>query len=220
MSDRQRPVDVLLSVEVTEDRWVQLQAYARLLVRFNQRVNLISRQDEDAALLHVRHALWIARRSFPPGCTVVDWGTGGGLPLIPLAVLFPEVHFVGVDAVDKKVRAVRTMARRLGLENCTARHVRAERFSGKVHYSVSRATASLRNLWAWHSRVAHPYPTGAGNWSPGLICLKGGDLEEEIQALHEAFPQVTLETLPPLEEDGFFERKSVLHVSRETTSGS
>lgn len=160
-----------------------LEAFEQLLLDFNRRINLVSRQDEQHVFVHhIVHCLYLTYRRFPEGCTIVDWGTGGGLPAIPLAIAVPDVEIIAVDAVDKKVRAVRAMARRLGLDNVDARRGRAEAFTAEAAYSVSRAAARLPDLWAWHRRVAQPTRVNGrgGFWRPGLLCLKGGDIQGEI----------------------------------------
>lgn len=195
-----------------------LQAYQSLLLRFNRRVNLISSESErHFRTQHLLHCLALTVRDFPAGCTIVDWGTGGGLPAIPLAICYPEVTVVGVDSVGKKGRAVRTMARRLGLDNCYSWTGRAEDWDGEAHYSVSRATAPLATLWRWHRRVAVDLdePFGDDEWSPGLLALKGGDLSDEIDALRVETPDVTIEhhpLEPLLGRNGFFGEKEIVAV--------
>ncbi len=203
--------------DLDPDQREKLEAFGALLAAFNRKVNLVSRetigQFEER---HLVHALALAHRAFPPGSVVVDWGTGGGLPAIPLAIRFPDVTFHAVDAVEKKVHAVRTMARRLGLKNLTVWHERAEKWSEKAHYSVSRATAPLVDLWRWHRAARLPLNVdpGPGVWSPGLVCLKGGDLNEEIDVLRQAFPgvRVDLLALGPMLERSYFEGKYIVSV--------
>jgi 16S rRNA (guanine527-N7)-methyltransferase len=175
----------------------QLRTYAGLLRTFNQKINLISRENEAYIWeRHVLHCLNLAAKPFPDGADVADWGTGGGLPAIPLAICFPGVTFHAVDSVGKKIQAVQAMARRLGLTNLHAWNTRAEQWTGQAHYSVSRATAPLLDLWSWHVRVRQPLPFDppAGAWQPGLICLKGGDLTEEIASLRSAHPDAEVVT--------------------------
>lgn len=196
----------------------QLNAYSEMLRRFNDRVNLISPDTEaEFETRHLLHCLTLSRRDFPVGATVVDWGTGGGLPAIPLAIRYPDVTVVGIDSVGKKVRAVRTMARRLDLGNCFAWKGRAEDWEGEAHYSVSRATAPLATLWQWHRRVAVPLETSRDDdeWAPGLLALKGGDLRSEIEALRADDPSANLERHPLqalLGRNGFFGEKGILAV--------
>jgi 16S rRNA (guanine527-N7)-methyltransferase len=203
----------------------QLDAFEEELLRFNQRVNLISPETEDDfRTRHLLHCLTLTVREFPDGCTIVDWGTGGGLPAIPLAICFPEVTVVGVDSVGKKSRAVRTIARRLGLENCFTWNGRAEAWTGEAHHSVSRATAPLADLWRWHCRVAVPLADALSDdaWPPGLLALKGGDLSDEIADLHEFDSDVKVERhplQPLLGRNGFFGEKEIVAVcSKEPPS--
>lgn len=201
-----------LSQQETLDR------YEKELLRFNQRVNLISSETEDAfRTQHLLHCLTLTVHDFPDGCTVVDWGTGGGLPAIPLAIRYPEVTIVGIDSVGKKVRAVRTIARRLGLDNCFTWNGRAEEWAGEAHFSVSRATAPLADLWRWHRRVAVSLDDAPSDdeWPPGLLALKGGSLSDEIEALRSAGPEVEIERhplRPLLGRNGFFGEKEIVAV--------
>ncbi len=192
--------DVIATLD--DEQRSQLETYPSLLARFNQRINLISpRTAGDIWTTHIQHSLAIAMHPFPEGARIVDWGTGGGLPLIPLAICFPQCFFTGVDAVGKKVQAVRAMSRTLGLTNVEVWHGRAEAWAGKAHYSVSRATAPLERLWSWHRRCAEPFESTPGAcWPPGLLCLKGGDLHDEQRDLEAAYPglrvtQISLDSL-------------------------
>ena len=202
---------------LTSDQREALAAYADLLRSFNQKINLISRENQsDIMARHIRHVLALAVRSFPAGSSVVDWGTGGGLPAIPLAICFPDVMFHAVDAVGKKIHAVQAMARRLGLTNLLAWHARAEQWNGHAHYSVSRATAPLSDLWGWHVRAREPLGTEVDElfWKPGLLCLKGGDLTGEIAQLQEDFPNTRVESteLSTILGAGRFEEKLLVQV--------
>jgi 16S rRNA (guanine527-N7)-methyltransferase len=208
---------------LTETQREQLDAYAARLRRFNQKINLISPETEDAIReRHLMHCLTLARCSFPAGSRIVDWGTGGGLPAIPLAIGFPDVEVVGVDSVGKKVRAVRAIARRLGLDNCTAWKGRAAEWDGTAHYSVSRATEDLDVLWHWHRRVATPLDAAPLDdastddaWAPGLLTLKGGDLSAEIDGLRAEDPDATIERhdLHTWLGRDYFRHKELVHVT-------
>ena len=215
---------------LSETQRKQMEVYESLLDRFNRRVNLVSPETtSDIRDLHVRHCLALLVRGFPEGAKIVDWGTGGGLPAVPLAIACPHVTVYAVDSVGKKVRAVRTFARRIGLDNLFAWNGRAEAWTGTAHFSVSRATAPLADLWTWHQRVAAPLPSTASAaaadpaerrrqdaWLPGLICLKGGDLTGEIQALRDASPvDVTVgqHDLLPLLGDAYFRHKQIVTVT-------
>jgi len=203
---------------LTTEQQEQLDRFEEQLLRFNQRVNLISPETEDVfRTRHVLHCLTLTVRDFPDGCTIVDWGTGGGLPAIPLAICEPEVTVVGVDSVGKKSRAVRTIARRLGLGNCFTWNGRAEEWTGEAHYSVSRATAPLAELWRWHRRVAVPVADAPSDdaWPPSLLALKGGDLSDEIADLREFDSDVEVERHPLddlLGRNGFFGSKEIVAV--------
>lgn len=207
-----------LAVDLTPRMVEQLEAFAKELLAMNQRVNLVSRADEDSiASRHIPHCLTLAIRTFPDNARVCDWGTGGGLPLIPLAILFPRVHFIGVDAVQKKTMAVQTMARRIGLENVTAIHTRAEEGVIPHHLSVSRATAPLKTLWQWHGRnvvLNKVRMEGENEWS-GLVCLKGGDLEEEIESLLDQYPNASIvrRSIADLMDDPYFSTKEIIQVT-------
>lgn len=151
-----------------------LETYQDLLSAWNAKVNLVSRKlSREDLWQHIVHCLAFTARPFPPGARIVDWGTGGGLPAIPLAIALPEVYVVGVDATLKKVNAVNDMVARLGLTNAAAIHVRAEEFQGNADYSVSRATAPLTTLWSWHARVVGRTRTEPGSRVSGGASPKG-----------------------------------------------
>ena len=190
---------------------LRLRAYAELLSFYNTRFNLISRSDvSHLAEHHLAHCVTLARRSFPQNSVVVDWGTGGGLPLFPLALAFPEISFIGVDAVAKKVQAVRQMARSLEVSNVDVWHGRAEQFSTTHTHSVSRATAPLNTLWGWHRQNAIQHEWHASEWPSGLLCLKGGDLKGEIDALVHPAARISVE--PVGINDPYFADKYVVSV--------
>jgi 16S rRNA (guanine527-N7)-methyltransferase len=203
---------------LTAEQRQQFNAFEEMLCRFNDRVNLISPDSErHFRTQHLLHCLTLTVRSFPDGCTIVDWGTGGGLPAIPLAICYPVATVVGVDSVGKKARAVRTMARRLDLDNCYAWTGRATDWNGEAHYSVSRATAPLADLWQWHRRVAVDLsdPPAGDEWPPGLLALKGGDLRDEVATLRDVGPDVNVERRPLeslLGRNGFFGEKEIVAI--------
>lgn len=208
---------------LSEKQQRQLEGYETLLLRFNQKINLISRASEEQVWQeHICHALVLSWRSFPAGSTVVDWGTGGGLPAIPLAIAFPEVRFFAVDTSGKKVQAVRAMTRRLELENLFAWEGQAETWPGEAQYSVSRATAPLAELWRWHERVYAPSEAAPGkdDWLPGLLSLKGGDLREEIAELKSLYPPAHIEkyALEPIFQEASFTEKYIVAVRRAHAS--
>jgi 16S rRNA (guanine527-N7)-methyltransferase len=197
----------------TEEQVALLRKYVDLLLDINTRINLISRKDtEDVFDRHVRHSLALAIHDFPDDCTIADWGTGGGLPAIPLAIRFPNVKVFGVDSVGKKTRAVQDMAAELGLDNVKVFNGRAELWKGKVHYSVSRATARLSKLWEWHKRVRVPLEVADGCWEAGLICLKGGDLTDEIAELNRTVRGLDVRERSLADVAPGFPDKSIIHV--------
>lgn len=203
-----------------------LDRYAEELAALNRGVNLVARSSasripED----HITHCLTLAKRGFPAGSRVVDWGSGGGLPAIPLAICFPLVEFVAVDSIAKKTDAVRIMARRLGLENVIAWNGRAEDWREPVYTAVSRATAVLEILWTWtRPWIDEPSEVQGefGIWPRGLICLKGGELGEEITALKKRFPgtQVESEALEARFGRADWDTKYILCVTSEPPNPS
>ena len=205
---------------LTPEQETKLRELVDLGRSFNEKINLYSKASADAFWTrHIEHSLVLARKPFAPSSRVVDWGTGGGMPGLPLAIVFPEVKFVLVDAVRKKVQAVHAMARRLELSNVETWHGRAEVWEGEITHSVSRATAPLATLWDWHRRVECAIATNAlaDAWPPGLLCLKGGDLSEEIRALTDAHPgtEVIVTPLRHDTDEPIESQKAVVEVYRK-----
>ena len=171
---------------------------------WNAKINVISRKDVDSLYeRHVLHSLSIAAwMDFTPGMEVIDVGTGGGFPGIPLAIFFPEVRFHLVDSVGKKLKVVEAVAEATGLENVTVQHTRAESIRGRTFdFAVSRAVAPLKDLWAWSRPLLRNDRRMAG-FKNGLVCLKGGDLSQEIsesrlrphvKEIHSLFPEPSFE---------------------------
>lgn len=153
-----------------------------LYEHWNEQINVISRKDIDQLYeRHVLHSLAIAAMcNFDPGTEVVDIGTGGGFPGIPLAIFFPEVNFLLSDSIGKKIRVVNAVADAIGLTNVTAVHSRVEEIKGRTFdYAVSRAVAPLGDLWKWINPLIRKGQQSE-ELPNGLICLKGGDLQKEI----------------------------------------
>lgn len=198
-----------------------LLAYADELRRVNRQFNLVSRRDEEWILMHhVGHCLAFGLRPFMAGTSIVDWGSGGGLPAIPISILQPDIAVTAVDSNSKKTRSIDLFCRRLKVSNCTSWHGRAEEYAGSAHCSVSRATAPLTDLWTWHERMAAPPrqhtpsdSTGT-TWPDGLVCLKGGDLSAEVGQLQIDYPGVEIEDirLKDFASGSYFATKSIIVV--------
>ncbi len=193
---------------------VQLQQFGQLqplYSEWNAKINVISRKDTDSLYLkHVLHSLSIAAAfQFSDGSEIVDLGTGGGFPGIPLAIFFPEVQFHCVDSIGKKITVVKAVAESLGLKNLTAEHTRIEQIKNrKFDYVVSRAVAPLKDLWQWSKPLLRKKKEQLA-YKPGLICLKGGDLTVEIA---EALCRPTIFEIKHIFEEDFFEEKSIVYV--------
>lgn len=217
----------LEAVRALDDARVEkLAAYAELLRDFNRHLNLVSREASDAIeTVHIPHCLSLLMKPFPPGSRLVDFGTGGGLPAVPLAIALPETTICAIDVVEKKILAVRSMARRLGLTNLETWVGDAASWSGTAAYAVSRAVAPLSTLWGWYRAISFGPPTPAEAWRPGLLCLKGGDLEGEIAALHRDSENrggialhVELMTLSETLQAPYFRHKVIVHVHEQANT--
>lgn len=181
---------------------------------WNAQINVISRKDEDAiATHHVLHSLAIAKvMTFMPGMRVLDIGTGGGFPAIPLAVMFPEVQWVAVDSIGKKIKVVQDIAVQLGLKNLEVLHNRAEHLSGSFDFAVSRAVARMALLVDW-TEVLLSRPS-RGPLPNGWLVLKGGDLEgalgEELNEVGRPFDAFPIRSFY---DDLFFDQKYVVYMA-------
>jgi 16S rRNA (guanine527-N7)-methyltransferase len=193
---------------LTEIQFKQFEALQGLYEDWNAQINVISRKDiESLYLHHVLHSLSIAKLiQFQDGAKILDIGTGGGFPGIPLAILFPEVTFHLVDSINKKLKVVNGVAESLGLENVYTTHARAETIEGQYDFIISRAVTTMPVFVSWiKNRVAKKNTHTLKN---GILYLKGGDLTEELKT----YSKVTLYDLSAFFEDEFFETKKIVHL--------
>lgn len=194
---------------LTEQQKNQFAKLDPLYREWNEKINVISRKDVDNLYInHVLHSLGIAKvNTFKPGADVLDVGTGGGFPGIPLAILFPETNFHLVDSIGKKITVVKAVADGLGLKNVTGEQIRAEQIKGEYDFIVSRAVTRLKEFYGWiHRKVKAKSIHDMDN---GILYLKGGDLEEElaeIKSIHQVFE------LSNYFKEDFFETKKVVFV--------
>lgn len=177
---------------------------------WNDQINVVSRKDiESLYLKHVLHSLGIAKfvTELTTGTRILDVGTGGGFPGIPLAILFPHVHFHLVDSIGKKIKVVREVAEAIGLKNVEADHIRAEQLDYKYDFVVSRAVTRLADFTPW---IRNKFEKKGKNAIPnGILYLKGGDLKEEIK---ESRLKAELHPLSSYFEDDFFDTKYLVYV--------
>lgn len=176
---------------------------------WNAKINVISRKDLDQLYeRHVLHSLALAKfTTFSPGSEILDVGTGGGFPGIPLAILFPECQFHLVDSIGKKIAVVNEVAKEIGLTNLTAEHQRMEKVSGKFDFVISRAVAQTKQLFIWaHQKVSKEQRNDLDN---GMILLKGGDLNQEMKEFGRRYVQ---KNLSDYFSEGFFETKKIIYV--------
>jgi len=179
-----------------------------LYKEWNAQINVVSRKDIDELYLrHVIHSLGIAKvQHFEPKSHILDIGTGGGFPGIPLAILFPEVNFYLVDSIGKKIKVVNEVAESLGLKNVKASHSRAEEVAGTFDFIVSRAVTNMSDFVKWtRGKIKKKSKHELKN---GILYLKGGDLTEELIN----FPKATIFDLPNYFDEDFFETKKVVHI--------
>lgn len=191
---------------------LQIEQFSKLLSLYtiwNDQINVISRKDLDNFYeRHVLHSLGIAKvYAFQPGTTVLDVGTGGGFPGIPLAILFPETTFILVDSIGKKIKVVNEVASALGLTNIQAFHQRAEEVQGTFDFVVSRAVTAMPVFVTW---VKNKIKKGKANdgFSHGILYLKGGDLIEEFKNVPGNYKEYPLAAYF---NEEFFETKKVVH---------
>ncbi|AWW31483.1 16S rRNA (guanine(527)-N(7))-methyltransferase RsmG [Echinicola strongylocentroti] len=198
--------------ELSDQQKEQFTALGELYREWNQKINVISRKDMDAFYTHhVLHSLGIAKvMRFEPGTWVLDIGTGGGFPGIPLAILFPETNFHLVDSIGKKITVVKDVAKTLKLSNVEAQQARAESLQRKYDFIVSRAVTRMANFYPW---VKGKFKKEDFNeFANGILYLKGGDVDEEMEELPISYVTYHLEDYF---KEPFFETKKVIYIPYE-----
>jgi 16S rRNA (guanine527-N7)-methyltransferase len=193
---------------LTDNQIQQFQKLEALYQDWNAKINVISRKDIDKLYTkHVLHSLAIAKiQPFEPGSYILDVGTGGGFPGIPLAILFPETRFYLIDVILKKINVVKAVAEALALKNVKAEQMRAENVKGDYDFIVSRAVTNMPDFVSWikykiKKQNKHQLPNG-------ILYLKGGDLSEELKD----FPKANEYNISEFFKDEFFETKKVVHL--------
>ena len=195
--------------DLTARQYQQFAALGSLYSDWNEKINVVSRKDiENLYLNHVLHSLGIAKViSFGAGTEVLDVGTGGGFPGIPLAILFPETKFHLVDSIGKKITVVREIDSAIGLSNIKAEKIRAEELKWRYDFVVSRAVTRMSEFYGW---VQHKIkPQSMNTLDNGILYLKGGDLDEEMNALKKPY---SIYDLTDFFSEEFFQTKKVVYL--------
>ena len=187
----------------------QFELLKPLYEEWNTKINVISRKDMDQFYVHhVLHSLAIAKvLSFKKETRVLDVGTGGGFPLIPLAILFPDVKFFGVDSIGKKVKVINAIVEALGLKNVRAKHQRAEQVEGQFDFIVSRAVTRSKRFLTWVDKKVKS--SSFNELKNGFLFLKGGNLAEELKEIHRKHKVYEISSFFT---DSFFETKKVIYL--------
>ena len=204
-------IDLILKYfpEISEIQKTQFEKLETVYKDWNEKINVISRKDMDFLYeKHILHSLGIAKiMEFAPSTKILDVGTGGGFPGIPLAILFPEAHFTLIDSIGKKITVVNAVAEEIGLKNVKAIHGRAEKLKEKFHFVVSRAVTRMPEFLIWLKGKFEKQQLNTKH--NGVLYLKGGDLGDELAGLKcEVF------ALKDIFEEEFFETKKVVYLSK------
>ena len=198
--------------DLTETQLTQFEKLQELYEDWNSKINVISRKDmEQFYVHHVLHSLGIVKvMPFEPGSKILDIGTGGGFPGIPLAIMFPETHFHLVDSIGKKITVVKDVVKQLKLTNVEAQQARAEQLIRKYDFVISRAVTRMVNFYPWvknkiRKEDINEYPNG-------ILYLKGGEVDEEMEELGKSYVVYHLEDYF---KEEFFETKKVIYMPWE-----
>jgi 16S rRNA (guanine527-N7)-methyltransferase len=197
--------------ELSKNQRQKFEDLGQLYVEWNSRINLISRKDiENLYEKHILHSMGIGKWiNFKPGSYIMDLGSGGGFPGVPLAILFPEVRFHLIDSIGKKIRVIQDISSQLSLDNIKSSHMRAEENKEKYDFVVTRAVSNILNLMQWtRNNYSHKHRNQVPN---GLIALKGGDVLKEMGEIAKG-EYLEVHSISKYFEEEFFNQKSLLYV--------
>ena len=195
--------------DLTDKQVEQFEKLTTCFKDWNSKINLVSRKDIDEfTTRHLLHSLAIAKAmKFASDSKILDVGTGGGLPGLPLAILYPDVDFTLCDSIGKKIMVVNDLIKQVGIENAKGHHLRAQQIPGKFDFIVSRAVTRMANFLPWvENKISN---RSLNPWPNGILYLKGGDLKQELNEIH-----ASSEVLPISDwfKEDFFDTKSVVYV--------
>jgi 16S rRNA (guanine527-N7)-methyltransferase len=195
--------------DILTDQMEKFEKLIPLYTEWNAKINVISRKDiENLTVNHILHSLAIAKViQFKKGTSILDVGTGGGFPGIPLAILFPDCNFHLIDSIGKKITVVEAVAEGIGLKNLTAEKIRVEDVDRRFNFIVSRAVTTLPEFYNWVKHLV--LPKSQNDLKNGILYLKGGDLTEELRRFKN---YATIYNINDFFEEEFFETKKVIHI--------